>query len=189
MPSEHPSRASASGRRRRRAPSFNRLPGAILGLSPVGLPCLLANCNMISNSELWTPEAPRPLAEAARERQAGQFDCNALRGLVEIEPKFHTGFARVSLGPKSGVEDSAQSGNNCPDSPVVFVHVFGSSGVCSYAISELCKDLYHHNGVWHESPRSSSALPASATGATAPPLGVSLPHQRCGDGEVSGSGV
>ena len=25
--------------------------------------------------------------------------------------------------------------------------------------------------------------------ARAPPLGVSLPHQRCGDGEVSGSGV
>ena len=31
-----------------------------------------------------------------------------------------------SLGPKSGVEDSAESGNNCSDRPVVFVHVIGT---------------------------------------------------------------
>ena len=59
--------------------------------------------------------------------------------------------------------------------------------VCHYAISELCKGLYHHNGVWHESPRPQ--IHRFRPQARAPPLGVSLPHQRCGDGEVSGSGV
>ena len=32
----------------------------------------------------------------------------------------------TTLGPKSGVEDSAESGNNCSDRPVVFVHVIGT---------------------------------------------------------------
>ena len=64
----------------------------------------------------------------------------------------------------------------------VFAHVY------HYAISELCKGLYHHNGVWHESPRPQ--ILRFRPQAQAPPLGVlCLPHQRCGDGEVSGSGV
>ena len=36
------------------------------------------------------------------------------------------GAAAAPLGPKSGVEDSAESGNNCSDRPVVFVHVIGT---------------------------------------------------------------
>ena len=46
---------------------------------------------------------------------------------------------------------------------------------------------YHHNVVWHESTRPQ--IHRFRPQARAPPLGVSLPHQRCGDGEVSGSGV
>ena len=41
---------------------------------------------------------------------------------------------------------------------------------CHYAISELCKDLYHHNGVWHESPRPQ--IHRFRPQARAPPLGV-----------------
>jgi hypothetical protein len=64
----------------------------------------------------------------------------------------------------------------------VFAHVY------HYAISELCKGLYHHNGVWHEAPRPQ--ILRFRPQARAPPLGVCLPHQqRCGDGEVSGSRV
>ena len=49
-------------------------------------------------------------------------------------------------------------------------------------ICGLCKGLYHHNGVWHESTRPQ--IHRFRPQARAPPLGVSLPHQRCGDGEV-----
>ena len=63
----------------------------------------------------------------------------------------------------------------------VFAHVY------RYAISELCKGLYHHNGVSHESLRPQ--IHRFRPQARAPPLGVCVPHQRCGDGEVSGSGV
>ena len=59
--------------------------------------------------------------------------------------------------------------------------------VYHYAISELYKGMYHYNGVWHESP--GPQIHRFRPQARAPPLGVSLPHQRCGDGEVSGSGV
>ena len=38
----------------------------------------------------------------------------------------HEYTSEESLGPKSGVEDSAQSGNNCSEPPVVFVHVIGT---------------------------------------------------------------
>ena len=63
----------------------------------------------------------------------------------------------------------------------VFAHVY------HYAISELFKGLYHHNGVWHESPRPE--IHRFRPQARAPPLGACLPHQRYGDGEVSASGV
>jgi len=64
----------------------------------------------------------------------------------------------------------------------------GFVSVCHYAISELCKGLYHHkNGVWHESSRPQ--IHRFRPQARAPPLGVCRPHQRCGDGEVSGSCV
>ena len=54
-------------------------------------------------------------------------------------------------------------------------------------ICGLCKGLYHHNGVWHESTRPQ--IHRFRPQARAPPLGACLHHQRCGDGEVSGSGV
>ena len=39
------------------------------------------------------------------------------------------------------------------------------------------------------SPHASSDSPASTTGASAAAWSMLCPHQRCGDGEVSGSGV
>ena len=77
----------------------------------------------------------------------------------------------------------------CPYFTLCFVRVY------HYAISELCKGLYHHNGVCHVTSRVTSPHVLGFTGfdqdheARAPPLGVCLPHQRCGDGEVSESGV
>ena len=47
--------------------------------------------------------------------------------------------------------------------------------------------LYYRNEVLHESTRPQ--IHRFRPQARAPPLGVCLPHQRCGDGEVSGSGV
>jgi hypothetical protein len=61
------------------------------------------------------------------------------------------------------------------------------SCVCTTTPYELCKGLYHHNGVCHESSRPQ--IHRFRPQARAPPLGVYLPHQRCGDGEFSGSGV
>ena len=54
---------------------------------------------------------------------------------------------------------------------------------------ELCKGLYHHNAVWHESSRPLRFTAVSTTGASAAAWSMPPSHQRCGDGEVSGSGV
>ena len=61
--------------------------------------------------------------------------------------------------------------------------------VCHYAISELCKGLCTITTESGTSPHASSDSPASTTGASAAAWSMRLPHQRCGDGEVSGSGV